>query len=332
MKLSVIIPVYNAAPYLNACLESVGRNITDGDTEVIAVDDGSTDGSRTLLREFAKSRPWLRTIELNHNCGVSAARNKALEAATGEWIGFVDADDTVAPDWFAKLLAHAEDGVDIVHADRDYCLHGRGGCTSGSYRTFLRDGWPFLNLVRRSAVGATRFKIGMRLKEDVVFFTEIALRTARVAWVNERGYGYRLHEGSAVAVTVRDADALRFADEIRRLGLPREDAGRALGYDLVMWMRGREQDATYDPAKSPVLKLWRDGIASGALKTGDVRWWWRPALRHWLASGDVVWFAAMVNDQDADTMQTELKSCSVNVFDLKQSMPRKFGALTLCAD
>jgi hypothetical protein len=49
-------------------------------------------------------------------------------------------------------------------------------------------------------------------------------------------------------------------------------------------------------------------------------------------AGDVVWFAAMVNDQDADTLATELKSCSIDIFDLKQAMPKNFGAVTLCAD
>ena len=231
MKISIIVPVYNVAPYLRDCLESIlGQTFVDW--ECICVDDGSTDGSAAILEEYAAADSRIRVIH-QANKGVSAARNVAIDVTRGEWLGFLDADDTIDPGWFEKMIGHAKDDVDIVHADSRYCFEGRGSSGDGTYRTFLRDGWSQLNIVRYSIVGTTRYPVGMRLKEDVVFFASIALKTNRIAWVRELGYKYRLRKDSAIAVHVAEADCLRFAEEIARLKLPREDLARTLGYDLV---------------------------------------------------------------------------------------------------
>lgn len=300
MKLSVVIPVYNAAPYLRECLDSVlaaARTVTaDGSAEsaveLVCVDDGSTDGSGGILDGYASDGSRAVACRVFHqaNAGVSAARNRALEAATGEWIAFVDADDTVSPDWFAQLLARATADVDIVHADARYCFEGVGSSSGDvTYRTFLRDGWTVLNLVRRSLVRETRFRVGLRFKEDVVFFAALGLKTTRITCVRARGYHYRRHVGSAVEQRIRETDSLAFCSAIQELGLPREDAGRTIGFDLVLWVKGRDWSKGYDPAACPVLAFWRRGIASGALRLSDVRWWWRPGLRHWLRTGDLGW-------------------------------------------
>lgn len=326
MKLSVIIPIYNAVPYLRECLRSV---IAASDklkvvndkllTEIICVDDGSTDGSSAILDEYAAKeveklgvaaersegratrgdsraqrvpRGGERRIKVIHqsNQGVSVARNRGLEEATGEWVAFVDADDMVDADWFAKMMTHATKDVDWVHADAAYCFRTVGGTFERSYRTFLRDGWGVLNFVRREVVGEVRFPVGMRFKEDVIFFTALALKKPRIAWVNERGYNYRRHSGSAIAQRIREADSIRFCEEILMLGLPREDAGRAIGFDLVLWVNGRDWSKGYDPETCPILAFWRREIAAGRLKASDLRWWWRVSFRHWLKTGDLGWF------------------------------------------
>lgn len=299
MKISIIIPVYNVAPYLRECLRSViaaaeGVGSREWGVEVICVDDGSTDGSGEILEEFSRhSTPSACTFKILHqqNLGVSAARNVALEQARGEWIAFVDADDTVDADWFVKMMAHATKEVDWVHADSAYCFEGCGSTTGDgrSYRTILRDGWPFLNVVRREVVGTMRFPVGMRFKEDVIFFTALALKNPRIAWVKETGYDYRRHPGSAIEQRISEQDSLRFCEEILKLDLPRADAGRAIGYDLVLWVKGRDWSKGYDPNVCAVLGFWRDGLAAGRLKISDVRWWWRPGLWHWTKTGDLSW-------------------------------------------
>ena len=290
MKLSIIVPVYNVAAYLRECLDSV-RAQTFADWECVCVDDGSTDGSGAILDEYAAKDGRFRVIR-QANAGVGAARNAALEAASGEWLGFIDGDDTVEKDWFARMVSHAGNGVDIVHSNSGRAFGGRSFRDDGTYRTFLRDGWSQLNLVRRSIVGNLRYRTGMRLKEDVVFFTELALKTRRIVFVQEPGYNYRARPDSAIASYPADRDSIRFAEEILRLGLPREDIGRAIGYDLVFWMKGVARRANYDPERCELLKFWRRGFAEGTLRYSDVRWWWRPALRRWIAAGDPSWFLA----------------------------------------
>lgn len=104
--ISVIIPVYNTAPWLRRCLESVcGQALQN--IEIICVNDGSTDGSAEILDEYVQQDRRILPISLARNQGVSVARNIGMEAATGEWLGFVDSDDTILPDFYEKLYAAA---------------------------------------------------------------------------------------------------------------------------------------------------------------------------------------------------------------------------------
>ena len=105
--ISVIIPVYNTEEYLKRCLDSVLGN-TYRNLEVICVNDGSTDGSLSVLREYAAADPRVRVID-QPNGGVSAARNAGLDAAAGEYISFVDSDDRVHRQYYEVLLHFALD-------------------------------------------------------------------------------------------------------------------------------------------------------------------------------------------------------------------------------
>ena len=96
IKVSVIIPVYNQAPYLAECLDSVLAQ-TLREIEVICVDDGSTDGSERMLDDYAKRDLRVKVIHQS-NAGVAAARNNGLAAATGEFIAFMDPDDKYPDD------------------------------------------------------------------------------------------------------------------------------------------------------------------------------------------------------------------------------------------
>lgn len=283
MTLSIVIPVYNMGPWLEDCLASV-RDQSFTDWEAICVDDGSTDESADILAKFATVDLRFRVIHQTHS-GVSAARNAALGAAHGDWIAFVDADDTIDYDWFTKMMRHAVVGVDIVHADAGFCFNEGGSCKPDSYRTFLRDGWSVLNIVRRAAIGNVRFRERMKLKEDVVFFVELARTTNCIAFVQEKGYHYRYRNDSAAHVRVSEEDSVRFCEELLRLNLPREDAGRAIGYDLIQWTRDRSEE--YSSSSSRLLRFWRDRINDGTLCYSDVRMWWRPGLWWWIKTGSI---------------------------------------------
>ncbi len=112
--ISVIIPVYNSARYLQACIESVFSQ-TYRELEILAIDDGSTDESPQILEQLAERDSRLQVIH-QENAGVSAARNRGLEAASGEYITFIDSDDTLEPDLYETLLGLIyKYGVDIAH-------------------------------------------------------------------------------------------------------------------------------------------------------------------------------------------------------------------------
>ena len=105
VKISIIVPVYNCAPYLSRCLDSLLAQ-TLPDLQIILVDDGSTDGSGTICNQYAGKDQRITVIH-QKNAGVSAARNAGLDIAAGAYIGFVDADDWVAPHMFSALYENA---------------------------------------------------------------------------------------------------------------------------------------------------------------------------------------------------------------------------------
>lgn len=102
MKITVIIPVYNKKEYLDRCLDSVLAQ-DEKDLEIILSDDGSTDGSGDLCEAYAARDSRIRVIR-GENGGVSAARNRALDCMTGEYVCFIDADDSVARGYLSLLL------------------------------------------------------------------------------------------------------------------------------------------------------------------------------------------------------------------------------------
>ncbi len=101
ITISIIVPVYNAASYLTRCLDSI--MMQSGSFEVVVINDGSTDDSLKIIKEYAKKHSNIRIVNQT-NKGVSAARNAGIEAAQNKYITFVDADDWLEPDAFAKAI------------------------------------------------------------------------------------------------------------------------------------------------------------------------------------------------------------------------------------
>ena len=112
-RVTLVLPVYNVAAYLPACLDSLAAQ-TQAPDEIIAVDDGATDACPAILADYARRMPNLRVVR-RENGGLSAARNTGLELARGRWLAFVDSDDFIAPDMVARLCALAEaDDLDMA--------------------------------------------------------------------------------------------------------------------------------------------------------------------------------------------------------------------------
>ena len=116
MKLSIVIPVYNTEAYLPACINSVLVPSCD-DAEIILVNDGSTDGSEAVCKEYSRRYPErIRTVT-TANGGLGAARNIGLEMARGEFVMFLDSDDSLSPGAVPEILAELSPARDIVICD-----------------------------------------------------------------------------------------------------------------------------------------------------------------------------------------------------------------------
>ena len=118
-KISVIVPFFNSRKTLDRCLNSILAQ-TYKNFELIAVNDGSTDNSLEIVSSYAEKDNRIKIVNKAHK-GVSSARNKALEVATGDLIQFVDADDDIEPDMFETAVSLMEEtGADIVVCNHDH--------------------------------------------------------------------------------------------------------------------------------------------------------------------------------------------------------------------
>lgn len=112
-KVSIIVPVYNVAPYLRQCMDSI-INQTYRNIEIICIDDGSTDESGKILDEYAKSDDRINAVHTN-NAGVASARNTGLSLASGEYLLFVDGDDWIDTATCQKAVSSiSTEAVDVV--------------------------------------------------------------------------------------------------------------------------------------------------------------------------------------------------------------------------
>lgn len=115
-KISVVVPVYNGEKTIARCLDSLLSQKLDGkaELEIVAVDDGSSDGSAELLRAYARDNACIRAV-FQENQGPGATRNRGIRESTGEYIGFVDCDDFVDSEMYRTLLEEIErTGADLA--------------------------------------------------------------------------------------------------------------------------------------------------------------------------------------------------------------------------
>ena len=216
--ISVIIPVYNVEPYLARCLDSV-LSQTHTNLEVLIVDDGSTDNSGLICDEISKKDGRVR-VSHKASGGVSSARNAGMDAARGDWVAFVDADDWIEPDMLEKLLrAASENGAQM--AGCGYVQYRPGGnrvkVTCPELDGFVRSAdileyyirendfvrvWSLIysrDMLESDGAGSKiRFNKELLLREDTPFVVEAMLVAGSFAYVPEALYHYCWREGSLV--------------------------------------------------------------------------------------------------------------------------------------
>lgn len=211
--ISVIVPVYRAQPYLVQCLDSITAQ-TYGNLQIILVDDGSPDGCGVICDEYAAKDSRIRVIH-QPNGGVAAARNAGLAAASGDWIGWVDADDWIEKDMFGFLLANAlREEADVCVCARFEELKSRTGRygfperklldRTGALKSLLEnrflDDALYDKLWKRHLFHTIRFPEG-RTYEDLATVYRLLEQAQRVLCLPEQKYHYRRHRGSITADT-----------------------------------------------------------------------------------------------------------------------------------
>lgn len=224
--ISIIVPVFNTAPYLDQMLESLCRQVDPTDTtvqvEIICVDDCSTDGSIDILKKWADRDPRVGVYMLHQNSGQSAARNLALQYAHGEWIYFMDSDDVLLPDALLNALWYAQHtNTDMVMFDAHVIDEDGKRITSSRYersnefvkdkvyngheviatllRTFTFRAVPWLYLVRASYLKKLdlHFPQGI-IHEDEYYTACLTLACPRIAVLHEHLVEHRLRTASTM--------------------------------------------------------------------------------------------------------------------------------------
>jgi glycosyltransferase involved in cell wall biosynthesis len=209
--ISIIVPIYKTEKYLHCCIDSIlAQAFTD--IECILIDDGSPDKCPAICDEYAKKDGRVVVIH-QENRGVSAARNAGLEAARGEWIGFVDSDDWIEPDMYKSLLdACIVNNSDIAvcnmyiekmektfrrkrtEADSRQCIES---CISS------RSGPLFmLTLGKNSLVTQFRFDENISYSEDQLFCVQCLTTARNIVVLDEYYYHYNLANPSSAMTTI----------------------------------------------------------------------------------------------------------------------------------
>lgn len=215
-KVSVIIPVFNAKDTIIRCLKSLEKQTLDS-FEVIVVNDGSTDETPTIIKEYIKSSSLNLRFLSQHNCGPSAARNRGLDSASGVYFAFVDADDEVDTTMFEKMYNSAE----YYHSDIVSCgrrlIDERTGHTirekcpaydvikGGIARSpeIVRRVGPLMcdKIFRRSIATEHNLRLCNDLyhAEDFLFISEYRLYASTVSAVREPLYCYYVNSVDSIS-------------------------------------------------------------------------------------------------------------------------------------
>ena len=228
VKLSIIVPIYNVAPYLCKCVDSLlAQDLPSSEYEIILVDDKSPDACPKICDEYAIAHENIRVIH-RENGGLSAARNSGIEIAQGDYLMFVDSDDYIEPNVLSDLMAQVErDNLDVLRFDyqNGRIKEDRNYEVFQPYKTpheidkkrDIVDGQTYLNtrmgyacyawqwIVRKKI--SSQFKEGIHF-EDVEWLPRMMLNAKRVGCSQGVVYNYFWREGS-ITLTQGNKEKIR---------------------------------------------------------------------------------------------------------------------------
>ena len=217
--ISVIIPVYNAEKYLENCIQSI-LSQTYNNFELILIDDGSKDNSLSICKQMADNDARVFVVRQD-NAGASAARNRGLEIAHGEWIVFVDSDDTVKPNYIEDLYKETIKDHSVVIVVSGVSVYRKESWSEDisfpdltilirDYQTIFSNirlhkyGFSVGKLYKSSIIknNLLRFDEKVCIAEDMMFMMNYiitsfqCLTEAKITFIKECNYCYQIHDGS----------------------------------------------------------------------------------------------------------------------------------------
>ncbi len=221
-KISVIVPVYKVEEFLPQCLDSIlAQTLTE--MEIICVNDGSPDNSLKILEEYAKKDD--RIVIINQkNGGLSSARNTGIKSATGEYIGFVDSDDWIEPDFYHNLYQAAkEHNADIVGTGfysvknnkkklSYFVTETKTALTpEEKFKIFKmpKNNFVWNKIYKKDMICKQDlfFPIGMTY-EDIIWSSTVMEQSLKAVMIQGAGYNYRYNANSIVHTTFSDSKKL----------------------------------------------------------------------------------------------------------------------------
>ena len=230
MKLSIIVPVYNLENYIAATLDSLLSIRFSSDYEIVVINDGSTDDSESIICRYQQPHSQITLYSIEHQ-GVSNARNVGISKASGEYITFVDGDDTVEPDFFEKTIRELNAGgydfvqgnyrridgdntsydqfvsEDVVITEKDI-MHEK---LFGLEKLIQNHVWG--KVFRAEIIKDTLFDRAIKIGEDLKFVFDVIEKSKKIKLLSCVGYNYIQRNTSAMHV----ADINRYIDKLKVL-------------------------------------------------------------------------------------------------------------------
>lgn len=259
--ISIIIPVYNVSQYLDECLKSVSAQ-TYTDWECILIDDGSTDDSGEICERWCRADPRFKVVH-QANAGVSAARNKGIDLAQGDYITFIDSDDWVDADYLSVLYNHCFNaelvvsGIAIHDADNNIKRQEpkESRITTIPSESYLFDDLicqqllygPFSKLYKTLTIKAsnTIFPIGKSFGEDLEFNFSFLNYVTRLSCIKYSGYHYRKSVLNSLSSKFRED---QFFNDFYQWSIQEQfySSRGLLSTDSERWLYRRLWGQTYD--------------------------------------------------------------------------------------
>ena len=210
--ISILVPVYNVENYLHRCIDSILAQ-TLKDIEIILVNDGSTDSSGSICDEYSSNYPEIIKVIHKENEKLSYARKTGVENATGEYIGFIDSDDWIAPEMYEEMYLSAQDtGAQIVFCDW-YLVFPTQLKTEKAFKIpfptvddfYSQHSAPFMvnKMYHKSLIPYMQFLPNLNQAEDTALVVPLMSNVEKIAYVEKAFYYYFQRESSAVYTFVK---------------------------------------------------------------------------------------------------------------------------------